>query len=104
MSPKDAIKLKKVPLIENYPPEDTLSEDGLYYYLLQTGEENDDQPKRATDRTWSEKTYRLREVVEDSGNRVMYYLSDEPERAFVSKELMLIPKDMEFPPDHVQKW
>ena len=33
MSPKDAIKQKKVPLAngENYPPEDTLPEDGLYH-------------------------------------------------------------------------
>ena len=35
---------------------------------------------------------------------VMYYLSDGPERAFVSEELMLIPKDTELPPDYVQKW
>ena len=37
MSLKDAIKLKEVPLVnqENYPPEDTLPEDGLYHYLLQ---------------------------------------------------------------------
>ena len=36
MKPKDAIGLKKVPLAdrENYPPEDTLPEDGLYHYLL----------------------------------------------------------------------
>ena len=35
MKPKDAIKLKGVNLAENYPPEDTLPEDGLYCYLLQ---------------------------------------------------------------------
>ena len=38
MKPKDAIELKKVPLVESYPPEDTLPEDGLYcivtYYLI----------------------------------------------------------------------
>ena len=105
MSPKDAIKLKKVPLVnrENYPLEDTLPEDGLYRYLLQPREEHDDQHKRATDRIWSKKTYRLRVVVENSGNRVMYYLSNGPERAFVLEELMLIPKDTEFPPDYFQK-
>ena len=79
-----------------------LPEDGLYHY--QPGEEHDDQRKRATDRTWSKATYRLREVMEDSGNRVMYYLSDGPERAFVSEELMLIPEDTELPLDYVQKW
>ena len=50
------------------------------------------------------KTYRLREIVEDPGNRVMYYLSEGPERAFVSEELMLIPEDTELPPDYVQNW
>ena len=42
--------------------------------------------------------------MESSGNRVMYYLADGPERAFVSKELMLIPEDTELPPDYVQEW
>ena len=46
----DAIVLDQVPLVkrENYPPEDTLPEDGLYRYLLQPGEEHDDQRRRAT--------------------------------------------------------
>ena len=52
MKPKDAIKLKEVPLVTqgSYPPENTLPEDGLYQYLLQPGEEHDDQRRRATDR------------------------------------------------------
>ena len=106
MKPSDAIKLNQVPLVnrENYPPEDTFPEDGLYCYLLQPGEEHDDQRKRAMDRIWSKKTYRLREIVEDSGNRVMYSLKDGPERSFVKEELMLIPEDRELPPDYVQKW
>ena len=106
MKCKDAIKLNQVPLVnrENYPPENTLPEDGLYRYLLQPGEEHDDQRKRATDRIWSKKTYRLKQIVDDSGNRVMYYLKDGPERAFVKEELMLIPEDTELPPDYVQNW
>ena len=44
MKPKDAIELKKVLLLENYPLEDTLPEDGL---LLQPGEEHDDQHKKS---------------------------------------------------------
>ena len=106
IKPKDAIKLKEVPLFnrESYPPEDTLPEDGFYHYLSQPGEEHDDQCKRATDRIWSKKTYRLREIVEDSGGRVMYYLKDGPERALVKEELMLIPEDAELPSDYVQKW
>ena len=42
--------------------------------------------------------------MENPGNRVMHYLTDGPERAFVSEELMLIPEDTELPPDYVQEW
>ena len=114
MKPKDAIVLDEVPLVkrENYPPEEVLPEDGLYRYLLQPCEEHDDQRCRATDRIWSKGTYSLREIMENTGNRVMYYLRDGPEsalaptlwRAFVSEELMLIPEDAELPPDYVQEW
>ena len=105
MKPKDAIELENVPIKMNYPPEKTtLPEDGLYRYLLQPGEEHDDQHKRATDRIWSKNTYRLREVVSNPGNRVMYFLEDGPERVFVKEELMRVPEDTEFPPDYVQKW
>ena len=106
MKPNDVIKLNEVPLVnrEAYPPEEVLPEDGLYRYLLQPGEEHNDQRRGATDRVWSKGTYRLREVVESPGNRVMYYLKDGPERAFVSEELMLIPEDTELTPDYVQAW
>ena len=106
MKPKDAIKLKEVPLVarESYTPEEVLPGDGLYRYLLQPGEEHDDQRRRVTDRIWSKTSYRLREITENPGNRMMYYLLDEPERAFVSEELMLIPEDTELPPDYVQEW
>ena len=33
MFPKDASKLKEVNFVENYPPGDTLPEDGLYHYM-----------------------------------------------------------------------
>ena len=81
-----------------------MPEDGLYRYLLQPGEEHDNQRRRAMDKMWSKKTYRLKEIGEGSGNRVMYCLSDGPERAFVKEELMLIPEDTELPPDYVQQW
>ena len=42
--------------------------------------------------------------MEDEGSCGMYYLTDGPERAFVSEELMLIPEDTELPPDYVQNW
>ena len=94
IKPKDAIILKEVPLVnrEAYPPEEVFPEDGLHRYLLQPGEEHDDQRCRETDRIWSKASYRLREIVENPGNRVMYYLLNGPERAFVSEELMLILK------------
>ena len=76
MSSKDAIELKRVLLVEHYPPEDILPENGFYHYLLQPEEEHDDQCKRTMDRIWSKATYRFREVVEEPGNQVMYYLSD----------------------------
>ena len=106
MKPKDTIKLNEVPLVDqgSYPPEEVLPEDGLYQYLLQPGEEHDDQRHRATDRIWSKASYRLREIIENPGNLVMYYLLDGPERAFVSEELMLIFEDTELPPDYVQEW
>ena len=106
MKPKDVIKLKEVPLVaqESYPPEEVLPENGLYRYLLPPGEEHNDQPHRATDRIWSKGTYRLREIAENPDTRVMYYLADGPERAFVSEELMLIPEDTELDPDYVQEW
>ena len=106
MKPKDAIKLDEVLLVtqESYPPEEVLPEDGLYRYLLQPVEEHDDQRCRATDRIWSKGTYRLREITENPGNCVMYYLLNGPERAFVLEELMLIPEDTELPPDYIQEW
>ena len=70
----------------------TLPEDGLYHYLLQPGEEHNDLHKRATDRTWSKKAYRLSEVALSPGNQVMYHLKDGLERVFIKEELMLILK------------
>ena len=115
MKLKDAILLDQVPLVdrEAYPPENKLPEDGLYRYLLKHSGEHDDQQRRAIDSVWSKKTYRLKEIVENTGNHVMYYLlgprgapfcRDGPERAFVSEELLLIPEDTELPPDYVQEW
>ena len=81
IKPKDAIKLNEVPLVnrESYPPEEVLPEDGLYQYLLQPGEEHDDQRHRATDTVWPKGTYRLREIMENPGNPVLYYQKDGPD-------------------------
>ena len=84
--------------------QELLPTDGLYRYLLQPGEEHGDQKHRATDKNWSKDTYRLSEIVENPGQRVLYYLSEGPQRAFVREELMLIPEVTELPPDWVKEW
>ena len=104
MNPKDAIKLDTVQLDKTYPEESVLPEDGLYRYLYQPGEQHGDQKRRATDFIWSKNTYRLDRVVQEPGNRVLYYLQDGPDKAFVSKELMRIPEDTQVPPEWVSKW
>ena len=64
------------PLAKNLFKIQDVQEDGLYHYLLQLSEEHDHQCKRATNRMWSKKTYRLSKVVSSRGNWVMYYLAD----------------------------
>ena len=59
---------------------------------------------RRSIRIWSKASYRLREITENAGNRVMYYLADGSQRSFVSEELMLIPEDTELSPDYVHEW
>ena len=93
MKPKDAIKLDNVPLDKTYPEETVLPEDGLYRYLYQPGEQHGDQKRRATYLMWSKNTYRLDGIVQEPGNRVLYYLQDEPNRDFVREELMLVSED-----------
>ena len=53
---------------------------------------------------WSWDGFRLDRIIENPGQRVLYYLAEGPERAFVREELMLIPEDTENPPDHVKEW
>ena len=104
MKPKDAIKLDTVPLDKTYPKETVLPEDGLYRYLYQPGEQHGDQKRRATDLMWSKNTYQLDRIVQEPGNRVLYYLQDGPDRAFVREELMHISEDNQVPPDWVTEW
>jgi len=106
LKPREAIKMKTVPLVktEEYPIENKLPYDGLYRYLLLPGEEHNDNRRRATDRIWSKRTYRLKEVIEDPGNRMIYFLEDGPIRSFVKEELMMIPENSSLPPDYVHSW
>ena len=105
MTPAKAIKLDNVELkVKPYPAEEVAPEDGLYRYLYQPGELEGGQKRRATDMIWSWNTFRLDRIVKDPGQRVLYYLADGPQRAFVREELMLISEDTELPPAYVQKW
>ena len=110
MTPAKAVKLESVELkIKPYEPEEIAPADGLYRYFLEPGDENADSKRRATDNIWSRKTFRLDRIVEDPGQRVLYYLADgspggspgAPERAIVREELMLISEDTEVPPEYV---
>ena len=101
MRPKNAIKLDTVALDKTYPEETILPEDGLYRYLYQPGEQHGDQKRHATDLIWSKYTYQLDRIVQEPGNRVLYYLQDGPDRAFVRKELMHVSEDTQVPPDWV---
>ena len=103
IKPKDAVKPDTVPLDKTYPEETVLPEDGLYRYLYQPGEQHGDRKRRATDFIWSKNTYRLDRIVQEPGNRVLYYLQDGPNRAFVSEELMHVSQNTQLPPDWVSK-
>ena len=106
MTPAKAVKFDNVELkIKAYPKENTLSVDGQYRYLYRAGELEGGQTRRATDMVWSWDVHRLDRIVEDQGQRVLYYLADgAPKRAFVREELMQIPEGTEVPPDYVKEW
>ena len=106
MTPAKAVRLTSVELqVKSYPEEKVLPEDGLYRYLYQPGELEGGDRRRATDKIWSRNTFRLDRVVEDPGQRVLYYLAeDAPKRAFVREQLMLIPENTELPPEWVEEW
>ena len=52
--------------------------------------------KKGTDFIWSKNTYGLDLVIEDSGNRVLYCLQDEPKRTFERKELIHITEIVKY--------
>ena len=85
MKPKDAIKLDNVPLDKKYPEEIVLPKDGLYRYFYQPGEQHENQKRWATDFIWSKNTYRLDQIAQESGNRVLYYLQDRPDELLYVK-------------------
>ena len=74
MKPKDAIKLDTVPLDKTYSKETVSSEDRLYRYLYQPGEQHGGLKRQATDLIWSKNTYRLDRIVQEPSNHALYYL------------------------------
>ena len=105
MTPAKMVKLDNVELkIKAYPKEEIAPQDGLYRYMYQPGELEGGQQRRATDMVWSWNTFRIDRIVENLGQRVLYYLADGPQRAFVREELMLISEDTEVPPEYVKDW
>ena len=103
MKPKDAVTLDTVPLDQTYPEENVLPKDGLYRYLYQPGEQHGDKKRRETDFIWSKNTYRLDRIVQEPGNRVLYYLQHGADRGFVREELMHVSEDTQAPPDWVSE-
>ena len=104
MKPRDTIKLDTVPLNKTYPKDTMLPEDGLCRYLHQPGEQHGDQKRQATHLIWSKNTYRLDQIVQDTGNRVLCYLQDGPDKDFVHEELIHVSEDIQVPPDWVSEW
>ena len=99
MKPKDVIKLDTISVDKKYAEESVLPEDGFYRYFYQTGEQHENQKRRATELIWSKNTYRRDQIVQDPGNRVLYYLQDGSYRAFVREELKHVSEDTQVLPD-----
>ena len=114
ITPAKAIKLETVDLkVKPYGKEEAAPTNGLYRYLLEPGEENSHNKRRATDNIWSRKTFRLNRIIRNKGQRVLYYLAPSgaadgnawgPERVFIRKEMMNIPEDTQMAPEWVEKW
>ena len=102
MAPTKAFKLDNVELkFKPYLKEKVAPEDGLYRYLYRPGElegGTDGAPLTGFGRA----AFRIDRIVENPGQRVLYFLDSGPKRAFVEEEeLMLVP---ELPPDRVKNW
>ena len=66
---------------------------------MQLNQALSDQKRRTTDLIWSKNKYRSDRIVQEPGNRILYYSQDGPDRVFVREELMDISEDTQVPPD-----
>ena len=72
-------------------------------YLLNPGESEGSEKRRATDPIWSIELHYLSSSVVSVGQPVLYYLLDGPKRSFVRQQLQVVPEDTELPPKSVLK-
>ena len=63
----------------------------MYRYLYKPGQLEDDNRLRATEMIWSWNTFRIDRIVKIPGQRVLYYLADGAQIAFVHEELKEVP-------------
>ena len=70
--------------------------------MLEPGELEGDSKRRATDKNWSSQVYRIKKLLVQKNQLVLYWLIDNegnsPERSFVREELLVIPHNTELPP------
>jgi hypothetical protein len=108
MKPSDAIKKKEV-VAKPSKPGRVVDEKQIEYgvkvrYLYRPGELEGGERQRATDPNWSLETYGIDRVVKTLGDPILYYLTEgAPKRGFVKQELLIVPADIQLPPDGVLK-
>ena len=116
MSPNEAVKKalkgEKIiadPSVKHRRPigfdEPRLTYKDSVLYLLEPGELEFGK-RRITDMNWSPKVYRIKELLIQKNQPVLYWLMDEnddgPERLFVREQLMKVGK-VEYPPKWILK-
>ena len=69
-------------------------------YLYQPGELEGGR-RRATDPIWSLNVYEIEKIMIKPDAPVIYYLLDGPKRWFVREELLVIPPNIELPPEQL---
>ena len=105
--PVDAIKKKTVPSKPSTPylrpvgvNEKKLPSGLSVRYLYQPGE-LEGGLRRATDPIWSLNVYEIEKIMIKPDAPVIYYLFDGPKRWFVREELLVVPPNIELPPEQL---
>ena len=105
--PVDAIKKKTIPSKPSTPylrpvgvNEKKLPSGLSVRYLYQPGELEGGR-RRATDPIWSFNVYEIEKIMIKPDALVIYYLFDGPKRWFVREELLVVPPNIELPPEQL---